>query len=335
MLQFKNRTRLEGTFFLTPDPHGIDSVYAVVKGTFGIGDTVRLADEQVAPVLAEKFYGDPGTTSISTPSDFSLVKPATDVLLMGTARAPGGRPVTHMDVSLAVGSLRKTVRVIGDRVWESRPLGASMSDPAPFTEMPLVWERAYGGADMTKKGPTAEVRNPVGAGYRVSNGQTAVDGLRLPNLEDPRSLISSPRHSPAPACFAPIAAHWEPRRSFAGTYDDAWQQRRAPYLPLDFDPRFFQLAPPGLTAAGYLEGGEAVEVRGVTESGVLRFTLPRLHVEVKYLLDNDWQPRPANLDTVVIEPDASRVILVWRSVLRCDKKALRVREVVPKVRRVA
>jgi hypothetical protein len=38
--------------------------------------------------------------------------------------------------------------------------------------------------------------------------------------------------------------------------------------------------------------------------------------------------RPAALDTVLIEPDAARVSLVWRAALECDKKVLQTREVV-------
>jgi hypothetical protein len=103
--------------------------------------------------------------------------------------------------------------------------------------------------------------------------------------------------------------------------------RRSPYLPLDFDRRFFQVAPPGLVAPAYLRGGEAVEVRGATPSGLLRFQLPLASVRVTFMLDDAPQVRPADLDTVLIEPDAGRVVLVWRSALRCDKKTLRVREV--------
>jgi hypothetical protein len=190
-----------------------------------------------------------------------------------------------------------------------------------------VWERAFGGTDRKGAELRGEPRNPVGAGYRARDGEKALDGLALPNLEDPGDLISSWKDAPPPAGCGPICGHWEPRKSYAGTYDEQWQKQRAPYLPKDFDPRFLQLAPPGLVAPGYLQAGASAEVRGATPSGVLRFQFPPVRIEVTYLLDNAPQPRPANLDTVLIEPDANRVVLVWRSVLRCDKKALRVNEV--------
>jgi hypothetical protein len=193
--------------------------------------------------------------------------------------------------------------------------------------MPLVWERAYGGVDTAKGEPRAEPRNPVGAGFRAPDGEKQLEGLPLPNLEDPTAPISSWKNRPTPMAFAPLAAHWEPRKSHVGTYDEAWQKNRAPYLPKDFDPRFFQVAPEGLIAPGYLKGGEVVDVAGVTPAGRLAFRLPPTRFRVEYKLDGATESPTLNLDTVLIEPDLARVILVWRTGLACDKKLLKVREI--------
>ena len=333
MLQFRNETGLAGTIFISPDPDGVDTVYAVVKGTFalaGVPEWGELAPaaEQLPMAPAPEHHGDPATTSIRVPSDTSLVKPATDVLLVGHAHAPSGRPAPVVDVALTVGPLRKHVRVFGDRVWTEGALGTTASPPEPFARMPLVWERAFGGTEQVDDALHAEPRNPVGTGFSAPGSARAPEGLPLPNLEDPERPIASPKDAPPPAGFAPLSGHWEPRRSYAGTYDDAWQKHRAPYLPTDFDPRFFQLAPPELVARGYLQGGEPVELLGATPGGVpLRFCLPAVRVTVAYLLDGGPTPVPAELDTVLVEPDAGRVLLTWRAALACDKRALRVREV--------
>jgi hypothetical protein len=325
MLQFKNNTPFKGTIFLMPDPDGIDSLYTVVKATFVPSDPIALADEQVPVSMEQQHYGEPDRTSIRVPSDVSLMKPGTDVLLLGHAYAPGGRPTPQMDVSLKVGPLRKRIRVFGDRMWRTG-LGFSSTRPSPFDTMPLVWERAYGGTDPADE-TSADMRNPVGLGFSAPEAEDPDGEFWLPNLEDPSNLISGLRASPPPACFAPVAAHWEPRRSFAGTYDEQWQQERAPYLPLDFDPRFFQLAPPGLVATDYLSGGELVEIEGASPSGLIRCRLPVIDLSVTYILDGQPHERPAVLDTVIIEPDLDRMQLVWRAVLQCDKKTLRVDEV--------
>lgn len=329
MLQFKNSTPFRGTIMLLPDPDGIDSLFTVVKGTFTLGETISPSEEQQPVAVDQTFHGDPVRSSIKSPSDVSLLKPGTDVLLMGQAYAPGGRPTTWMDVGLAVGPVRKAIRVFGNRQWRTgtREVTYSISEPEPFEVMPLVWERAFGGVDPTLKPVRGEVRNPVGTGYRASDVGESIVGLPLPNLEDPATPITSWNQTPQPVCFAPICPHWEPRRSYAGTYDEEWQKHRAPYLPEDFDPRFLQLAPPGLIVPGYLKGGEPVELHGVTSSGLVRFRLPSVTLKVTYLLDGTAEDRPAHLDTVVIEPDLARLTLTWRAGLQCDKKALRVSEV--------
>jgi hypothetical protein len=78
---------------------------------------------------------------------------------------------------------------------------------------------------------------------------------------------------------------------------------------------------------GYLQGGEPVEVVGASPSGILRFQLPTLTLQVTYVVDDARSAQPVHLDTVLIEPDDDRLILVWRVMMRCDKTSLRVREV--------
>jgi hypothetical protein len=331
VLQFINATPFPGRILLLPDPEGIDTVYAVLKGTFALAPGLPPVENQVPILDQDEFLGEPGQSSLRSASDVALIKPGTDVVLVGAAYPPEGRRARHTEVSMAVGPIRKSVRVFGDRHWRAGSAApARPSDPEPFERMPLTWERAFGGADQTDDRPPrprGEDRNPVGLGFRLANGQKTLDGLRLPNLEDPRELIGSWEDSPPPAGFAPLCPHWEPRRSYAGTYDEEWQRRRAPYLPRDFDRRFFQVAPPDQVAPEYLRGGEPVEVVGASPRGPMRFHLPAYRVEVAYALDARSHVRPARLDTVSIEPDDARLVLVWRAALACDKKALRVRSV--------
>jgi hypothetical protein len=330
MLQLKNKTPFEGMIIPAPDPEGVETIYTIIKGTFRLGRSVAIADVQVPPVIAEEYLGEPGRSSLKRASDISLVKPSTDVLLLGSAHAPSGKAVSELDVSVTVGLVRKEVRVFGDRTWQPGVVRSTISRPVPFVTMPLVWERAFGGTELGGEDPpvtASEPRNPVGVGFRTRGNRAPVDGSPLPNLEDPAQLIASWKDRPAPASFGPICPHWEPRRSYTGTYDDDWEQNRIPYFPRDFDTRFFQQATPDLIAPAYLTGGEAVEVVGVRPEGVLRFHLPRFSVRTSYRLDNAVFDRPTRLDTVIIEPDEARLFLVWRSAFPCDKKTLRVHEI--------
>ncbi len=330
MLQVVNHTPFVAELMLFANEQGVDSAYSIIKATYTIHPRVAVAEKQVPVVPVDKPSGEPGKSSLHYPADACLIKPATDVLLVGHACAPRGEPVPEVDVSLRVGPVAKTVRVFGDRIWKRGLLSPSPSTPEPFTRLPLTYERAFGGTDATRAAEgtvEAEPRNPLGMGFRGRRTTLSVEGARLPNLEDPKGLISSPKDRPAPACFGPIPGHWEPRRSFAGTYDAAWQKSRAPYLPADFDRRFFQTAPPGLIAPGYLTGGEPVTVENASPRGTLQFALPQVKLRVVYTIAGEEHERAPNLDTVLIEPDQNRLILVWRAVAECDKQGLKVRQI--------
>ena len=327
MLQFKNRTPFAGTITLFPDADGIDTLFAIVKGTFTLGTQLAIAEEQLPVTMGPKYHADPASSSLKLASDVSLMKPSTDVLVLGHACAPNRRLTRMLDVGVAVGGAQHLVRVFGDRVWVRSGPAYAATQPEPFELMPLVWERAFGGRDVADSGPREEPRNPVGTGFRASDGLTPVEGTPLPNLEDPRDPIISWKHQPPPACFAPIPANWEPRRSYAGTYDEAWQTQRAPYLPEDFDHRFLQIAPPALVTPQPLQGGEMVQIIGMRPEGSMEFTLPALCPRIHFHMDGTAGERPVMLDTVIIEPTDLRLQMVWRSALPCDKKALKIREV--------
>lgn len=327
MLQFRNRTPFDGSLAVFPDADGVDTVFAIVKGTFVLGNETTIAEEQVPVAMAPKYHGDPASTSLQVASDLSLMKPSTDVLVIGHACAPGGQLTRMMDVGIAVGHMQHVARVFGDRVWMRAGPTYAATAPEPFELMPLVWERAFGGRDVSESGFREEPRNPAGTGFRATDGQTPVEGTPLPNLEDPRDPIISWKQRPAPICFAPIPPNWEPRRSYAGTYDEQWQQHRAPYLPDDFDPRFLQVAPPALVTPQALGGGEVVHVAGMRPEGSMEFALPTIRPRIRFHLNATPDEPRVMLDSVIIEPTARRLQMVWRAALQCDKKALKVREV--------
>jgi len=328
MLQVDNGTAFKVSFGVFPNEDGVECAYGVVKATFAISGKGEptFCEEQSDIVPLDVPHGDPLTTSLRAAGEMTLVKPSTDILLRGLAHAPGGRPAREVDVTLRVGSIAKTVRVFGDRVWEAGVLKARPSEPAPFETMPLIYERAFGGVDTDPVDPAKvdfEPRNPVGRGLVPTNARAGAEGRPLPNLEDPSALIRGPKDRPAPAGFGPVAPHWEPRKSYAGTYDEGWMKTRAPYLPRDFDPRFFQVAPPGLIAKEYLKGGEPVEILNATPSGRLSFNLPTCTPELIFLFDGREHRPPANLDTILFDTESGRLWMVWRACQIVDKKLLR------------
>lgn len=326
MLQLKNQTPFAAQLALFPDAQGVDSLYIIVKATFNIGPQWTLAEEQQPPQAADEYWSDdPATSSLKLASDFHIGKPATDIIMLGHAWAPHGREVQQMDVSLTVANVNKVIRVFGDRQWHN----GTMTAAKPFSSMPLVYEKAFGGIHrQDNQIIAAEERNPVGCGFTGKRSAKEVQGEALPNLEDPRQLIQQVGDVVNPACFGFIAPSWLPRRSFAGTYDEHWQKSRAPYLPTDFNPRFFNMAHPDMVYPGYLFGGESVQIVGVNPGGPLTFNLPVVGLAATVAVSKRTERPQFNLETLLVDADKMQLSLVWRAAMSCDKEALKIREVV-------
>jgi hypothetical protein len=322
VLQLVNETPFKATMAVLPDRAGIDTLYVVVKATVTLQPRIALAPEQLPPVMADEYYGDPASTSLKAVSDLHIGKPGTDVLITGHARSP--RPATEMTVLVSVAERQTSLRVLGDRVWRG---DGTATAPEPFTEMPLVWERTYGGRHASGERELAEERNPVGCGFLGERDPAELEGSPAPNLLDPKAPQERLGDAAAPACFAPSAGAWLPRREFAGTYDAAWQRSRAPYLPDDFDPRFLQCATGELCFERFLEGGEPVRITGMTLEGPIEFAIPTVRPQIEVVVAGSPDTPRAELETLWIEPDENRALLTWRAQLGVDRKALRVEKV--------
>jgi hypothetical protein len=329
MLQLQNETPFQPNIALFPDADGVETLYLAVRAVFSIQRGPAVADEQPPIRVADTYWGDPASTSLRYPGEVHLLKPSTDVILVGHAWALGGRPVPTVDAVLAVGAARKVVRVFGDREWRG-PLDARIGPPVPFDKIPLVYEGASGGVlviDPDGGAPARDPRNPVGVGPARRRRGGEITSRRLPNLEDPAHLIAHPTDCPPPACFGAIAPSWEPRRLHAGTYGEPWRRTRAPFLPADFDPRFFNAAHPDLVCKGHLQGGEEISALHVTPGPMLRFRLPQCRFDARVHVAGAVERPPLRMETVLVEPDDDRLTLLFRGAVRVDKAALRVSRV--------
>ena len=320
MWQVDNRTPFAAERGWVRDRNGAEVWLVAVKCTFDIqpdGSTV-VSDDQPPVLRVPEYNGEPGKSSLRVEADLNLTKTTTDVIVVGHAYAPHGRPVAQMDVGLRVGPLQKVLRVSGDRTWGV----VGTSSPQKFLKMPLVYERAFGGVDHKSEQPERdwEWRNPVGTGFAVSRGN--LRGVAVPNFEYPSELVASWSDRPRPAGFGPIGPHWQPRAGFAGTYDEAWTKERQPLLPADFDDRFFQCAPLDQQAPAFLRGGEPVVLYRLTPEGELRFALPKIFLgfETRFSDGSRETHKERRLHTVIIEGDVPRVSLVWHTALPCHFK---------------
>jgi hypothetical protein len=323
MWQLTNTTPFAAERTFVRDRDGGEVWIVAVKATFTIlpDGTLELADQQEQVIQAPEFAGEPGKSSLLYETDLVHTKLGTDVILHGHAYAFGGRPARSIDVALHVGTLSKTLRVIGDRIWQEGPIGLRVSEPEPFERIPIIYERAFGGVDdasedSEKRG--SELRNPIGVGFAMEAERLVEQPL--PNLEDPNELISSWKQRPPPVGFGPIPRDWSPRVELAGTYDEAWERDRLPLVPSDFDDRYYQCAPEDQQVPGFLRGGEPVELHNLTPGGSLRFSLPRAYLVFNTRFGRQIVGHRAKLHTVILEPDFPRVIVVWHTSLPCHRQ---------------
>lgn len=324
-MQINNRTPFAVQSLLIPNLDGIDTLYTLVKATFNIGKKWTLADEQLLPSAEDEYSGDAESSSLKSTSDFHIGKPTSDIIVMGSAHSFDQKPVRQLDVGVAVGHLQKVIRVFGDRKWQN----GFASTPEEFTSMPIVYENAFGGQyHEDEELKSLELRNPVGKGYKGGRSNSEMNGVQLPNLEDPRSLISTVMDCPEPVGFGPKAAHWAQRSQYGGTYDEAWQKQRAPYLPKDYSLTFNNCAHQDLIYPEYLVGGEDVKIVNMHPSGTLNFQLPIINLNGSLrVVRKRNQPITFNLETVIIEPDLMRLQMVWKSEYVANNNASKIHEI--------
>jgi uncharacterized protein YjbI with pentapeptide repeats len=278
----------------------------VVRGTFNLvpGEVARVPEGH--PLLVQGAMTSdvfrPGDEDRAGeclyPDDFADFKPRADLLLRGTCHVPDGKPLPECPVRFTVGSWSRILRVIGPRVWKESLLGATPSEPAPFTRMPLDWAHAFGGPGFPA--------NPAGKG---------VDTAELPSVEQPGDILRSRRDRPAPAGFGPISPLWPARSGKRGQeYGKRWRETRAPWYAEDFDWSFFNAAPPEQQLPGYLRGDEELVFQNLhPRVQVFAARLPALRIRV-FVKDREARLREVamNLDTLFADLDRETVTLTWR-----------------------
>jgi len=317
-MELINATRMVAGYTLGMEPGGRELLVVVVKGTFQIppapGARLGLHEEQVPLIMGDVFFGEPGLSAPRYEIDFAPVKGCCDVLLNGSAYAPEGRPTERVTVELRIGDWSKAFSVVGDRVWFTAA-GVRATAPMPFAIMPISYDRAFGGTDKRHKDPAqhaAFAENPSGRGFHKHLTEAWLRGSPLPNTEELGIGVDRPDGNYRPMSFGALGRHWEPRFRYAGTYDENWLDDEFPFLPKDFDTRYYQAAPAGQQLPKPV-GEQRVSLIGLTAAGPHSFVLPHFEAPVTVFRRGGLRTDVlAQVDTIVIEPDAGRVMMSWR-----------------------
>ncbi len=290
----------------------VPALSLIVKGTFKLrfGQAAEAVPEALQQALRgdEMFMDDLGR-SLRYATDLVALKPRGEVMLEGACHVPDGRLRAECDAGFTVGSIRKTLRISGDRRWSR---AGSMSAPQPFEQMPLRWERAFGSL--------ASPENPMGRGVDPTAPELGSD-VSLPNVEYPECRVTAPTDRPRPAGFGPVAPHWQPRAQRNGTRDQRWAAFRAPLPPVDYDARCQNAAPDDqqLGDGVYFRGDEPLVLDHMhPEYPRYESALPQkrlrffLWLRSKEGTPNRFSEVELRLDTVFIDAEKEELALVWR-----------------------
>jgi hypothetical protein len=218
------------SFVWQPRP-GVFVLTIACKATYRLEPGVSpLADAQEEVRARDACWDDNPSASVYAPGDLAPYKRCADVVLVGSAYAPGG-PTRSLVATLEIGDVHKSIEVHADRAFS---YDGRLLEGAAFTRMPLRWERAAGGPEST---------NPVG--MRFDAPPNAEGRVPIPNLQPPWKQIAWPGDTFEPIGFGPIAPWWPARawqlhRHLAGWSHDRWFERP---LPPDVEPRYFNAAP--------------------------------------------------------------------------------------------
>lgn len=300
MLVCNDTPFFHGTKLTSRRPRQLE-LMLVVRGSFrlvpgGVVEAIEGIDQGF--LTGETFADDDPERAgqALTADDFADFKLTGEVMLIGRCHPPK-KPATSCPVRLGLGDWHKDLIVHGDRTWKRGATGHKPSEPEPFESMPIDFEHAFGGPGQP---------NPVGRGL----------GDRVPNVEVPDAQIHSRDQQPPAGCFGPVSANWAPRATLRGTnYGRDYLKNRAPFFADDFDWVHFNAAlPDQRLAKGYYRGDEELSLVNLhPEHAKLRTRLPSLRIRAFARDDRgDFRALVMQLDTVVVEPDADRVLLTWR-----------------------
>ena len=277
----------------------------IARATFDmVGGEPRLSDEQRWQVSTAPIETPYGTMDGEVP----LRREGVDIFLFGTARAPGGRPVTSLEVGLDIGAFSRKLQVTGRRVWQSHSDEGTLevSAPEPFANMPLTLEHAYGGILAWDGLHLNHPDNPNGVGFYASREEAL--GKALPNIEEADQCVQRWEDRPLTAGVGFCAMNTQQRLAGALTLDDNG-------LPKRIERRWLNAAYPRMIAAG-VRPEELVRMVGLNALGPLEWRLPSMLPRAVLIFGKERIEVPLHIDQLGLEVDARRMFVSYRHAFR-------------------
>ncbi|MCG8337343.1 MAG: DUF2169 domain-containing protein [Proteobacteria bacterium] len=323
MWSINNETPFEAKGTVRLDHKTSHKIWLVaVKATFDIHMDGTLSISEIQEeVLEEPVYScEEGSSSLIYDSDLFGYKDNVDVILNSSGYQPDGVPQKDLIVGVTIGNWGKSLKLIGDRLWD-RFLGVTLkTDPQPFKKIAIQYENAYGGTDKKAKQDYLKSYNGNNIGKGYASKKRHLFSKRLPNIEYPDFPTKANYKKNKVAGFSAIPNYLKPRIDFSGTYDENWQSNRAPFFPEDFSALYYQSAPLDQQLP-HLFGGEKVSLFNlIPNKSEFSFCLPELEFNLMTKTGDSIKQHKADIKTIVLEPDHPRVMITWQSFIDCHEK---------------
>lgn len=302
----------------------------VAKATFDVDahGRVRLSDQPV-PI----FQSEEATELGVLPRDLvARADSSFELMVLAAAYSTDPAGCAQRTVTLRVGHHERRLLVSGDRRWVGSGADAVISEPTPFTRMPLTWERAYGGSaeiwvDPRTRVPFEHHYNRSGRGLDVLPFLSKVDASwgcppgypraqqdrPLPNVEDPSSPITRWEDDPRPVSWAPMPLDLGLRTA------EAAERLRTGLVRVEDpeeglpEPRHF--APTGMRF-DEIPAGTAIELSGCSHSGRWGFRWPGVTLAADYVVGTRTGSRELRPFQAVLLPDESRLTISYHRWIR-------------------
>ncbi len=248
--------------------------------------------------------------------DAGMPKPNAELLVSGSCFSANGEAIEANKVSVSLGAISKELYVFGDRHW-IKGLGVSwgLSNPVPFTEMPISYSNAFGGKDYAP--------NPLGKGLDEIESETGPFNP-LPNIEYANQLVGSPNDKPQPASLNRTDMMCAQRMSNAGTYDQKYIEKRMPDFPDDLNYDYFNDAAKDQQINNYFNGDEQYEIRNMNPNhplikGEIPSVYGRAFVNHEINGEIEFKEITTSLDTVWFFPSTELGVLIYRGTIEVSE----------------
>jgi len=321
----------------TKDAQGYPFASLMLKATYTLptaGNMPAVAQEQVPWFYSDVPVNATGAAACDHEVDMPDEKPFPEFLVAGSAHAPYGRPCERFAFGVAVGDTEKRLLAVGARTWQRGVLTGEASPIEPLLSVPASYAYGFGGMDPTSRedDPQWCPANFAGSGYSANPSSGKTDGMRLPQLEPLWRRCNRPGTRFPSLGLGPLGRAWVPRRNWAGTYDQQWQDTRWPDLPLDFDARYLQSAAQDQWLTSELSRLPVVLTNMTPAHGPhgseVHFELPVLEYFATVIPRRGDRTRvQLRADTLVLEPDAQRFSVIARKQVPLNEGLHEIREV--------